>query len=101
MKISWAAPARRDLTAHLDFLAARNAEAALALGDTIRAAVETLGDYPLRGRPGRLDGTRELVVVGSPYVVVYSVSATRVTVLRVLHAAQDWPPRARTRRRQS
>jgi toxin ParE1/3/4 len=92
MPIRWTSPARRDFRAHLDYLATRSPDAARALGATIREAVERLADYPHRGRPGRRSGTRELVIVGWPYIVVYSVDDARVVILRVLHAAQDWPP---------
>jgi plasmid stabilization system protein ParE len=36
-------------------------------------------------------GTRELVVIGTPYIVIYRIEATAIVVLRVLHAAQRWP----------
>jgi toxin ParE1/3/4 len=93
MRILWTAPARRDVRAHLDYLAERNGEAALALGEAVRAAVERLSEYPHRGRPGRREGTRELVIVGWPYVAVSSANEARVMILRVLHTARDWPPR--------
>ncbi len=50
-------------------------------------------DHPRRGRPGRVAGTRELVVPGTPYIVVYAVGADYVRIHRVLHGAQRWPPR--------
>jgi plasmid stabilization system protein ParE len=46
---------------------------------------------PYIGRSGRIDGTRELVVSGTPYVVAYTVSGEKVTVLAVLHGARRWP----------
>jgi len=58
----------------------------------IREAVERLADFPHRGRPGRLEGTRELVVAGTPYLVVYRTKGTSLRILRLLHGAQDWPP---------
>ena len=44
------------------------------------------------GRPGRVPSTRELVVVGTPYVVAYRIERTVVLVLHILHGAQRWPP---------
>jgi toxin ParE1/3/4 len=44
------------------------------------------------GREGRLRDSRELVVAGTPYVVMYRVNETQVEVMRVLHGAQYWPP---------
>jgi plasmid stabilization system protein ParE len=47
------------------------------------------------GRPGRVKGTRELVLVDVPYIVAYRVVAGTVEVLRVLHTARRWPRRLR------
>ena len=96
MEISWTRAARRDLEAHFDYLAPRNLDAALRMEETVLQATEGLVDYPHRGRPGRRDGTRELVIRGLSYVVVYSVGTSRIVILRVLHTAQKWP-RGRTR----
>jgi len=43
------------------------------------------------GRPGRIEGTRELVVSGTPYIAAYRIVGDTVRVLRVLHGAQQWP----------
>jgi plasmid stabilization system protein ParE len=48
-------------------------------------------DHPQFGRPGRIIGTRELVAHRN-YILVYDVTADTVRVLRVLHAARQWPP---------
>ena len=92
MRIIWTAPARRDLRSQVFYVAERNPDAARRLQAAIRQAVEGLADHPNRGRPGRYEGTRELVVAGSPDVVVYRVREVSVRILRVLHGAQDWPP---------
>jgi len=52
-----------------------------------------LADHPGIGRPGRVDGTRELVIPGLPYVIAYLHRGDTVTVLRVLHGAMRWPER--------
>jgi toxin ParE1/3/4 len=91
--IRWTAPARRDLNAHLEYLALRNPERALALEEEIREAIQRLAQFPYRGRMGRREGTRELVLTGWPYLVVYMVDETRVLILRVLHTSQQWPQR--------
>lgn len=91
MRIEWLPAAQRDLTAQLEWIAQQNPWAAIDIGDAVQAAVSRLADHPALGRTGRVTGTRELVVVGSPYVVVYRIEATVVLVLRVLHGAQRWP----------
>jgi toxin ParE1/3/4 len=45
------------------------------------------------GRPGRVTGTRELVVDGTPYILPYRVRNRVVQILRVLHGARRWPQR--------
>jgi toxin ParE1/3/4 len=47
--------------------------------------------FPRRGRTGRKEGTRELVLTQLPYLVVYEVGEQSVTVLRILHGARKWP----------
>jgi addiction module RelE/StbE family toxin len=57
----------------------------------IASAVEPLARHPALGRPGRIEGTRELVLADAPYIIAYRVTAETVDVLTVLHAAQRWP----------
>ena len=93
MRIAWTNSAQRDLAAHFDYLAARNPDSALQLEATTMQIVEGLIAFPHRGRPGRREGTRELLVPHLPYIVIYSIREERIIVLRILHTAQDWPPR--------
>ena len=91
MQIVWTNTARKDVNEIWDYLVLHDSAAAELAESQILKAVESLELFPKRGRPGRAAGTRELVVKGSPYVVVYWVEDTRVVILRVLHGAQDWP----------
>jgi toxin ParE1/3/4 len=45
----------------------------------------------MSGRPGRVLGTRELVVSNSPFVVAYSIEKERIVILAIYHGAQQWP----------
>ncbi len=54
-------------------------------------AANSLDLLPSRGRPGRISGTRELVVSGLPYIVVYQVTAIAVHILRIYHSTRNWP----------
>ena len=65
--------------------------AALALDELLSEKAARLIDHPQFGRPGRIIGTRELVAHRN-YILVYDVTADTVRVLRVLHAARQWPP---------
>jgi len=91
VRVRWLAIARADLLAIAEYVAQRNPAAASALEQAIRQQVGRLADYPRSGRPGRVEGTRELVVSGTPYIVAYRVMGDVVTVLRVLHGARQWP----------
>ena len=53
--------------------------------------MELLRRHPLIGRSGHRPGTRELVVSGTPFLVVYRFESDVITILRLFHGAQDWP----------
>jgi len=80
-----------DLDSIVDHIALENPEAALDIWDDIERQIERLRDFPRSGRIGRMPETRELVVSGTPYIVVYLISDD-VELIRVLHGAQKWPP---------
>ena len=89
-ELEWSATAVSDLMAIVDYISDNNREAAIALMDEIHGKVGQLPFHPRKCRPGRMDGTRELVVRPN-YIVVYAETPAVVLVLRVLHAAQMWP----------
>lgn len=89
-ELEWKAPAVADLMAIVDYISDDNPDAALALMEEIQSKVAQLPAHPKRCRPGRVEGTRELVVRPN-YIVVYAETAATVTVLRVIYAAQLWP----------
>jgi toxin ParE1/3/4 len=89
--VEWREAARADLLAIVDYISDDNPEAAPQLKDDIEAKVGKLAEHPKLYRLGRVVGTREMVVRRN-YVVVYAEDARAVTILRVLHAAQQWPP---------
>jgi toxin ParE1/3/4 len=90
MTITWTRPAHDDFLGIVAWIRGQNLAAADPVGRRILDAVEQLHQFPLHGRPGRSPGTRELVIAGLPYLVVYSVDSVdprSVAVLRVLHGA--------------
>ncbi len=87
MRVEWLPEAKRNLGSQLAYIAERDPGAAIDMGDAILATVARLAGYPESGRPGRVRGTRELVVAGTPYVVVYRADLAAVVILRVLHGA--------------
>jgi toxin ParE1/3/4 len=93
VKIVWLRAAERNLEEQLEYIAERNPEAATTVADKIATSIGRLADHPHSGRPGRVAGTRELVVPSTRYIVVYRVTANEISIYRVLHSAQRWPPR--------
>lgn len=90
MIILWLSSAERDLEALTDFIAEDSPQTAIKIFNTIRQPVEKLRTYPLIGREGRVERTRELVVPNLPYIVVYMVTE-EIRILAVLHASRKWP----------
>ena len=93
----WSKDAERDLDAITDHIAADNPEAAVAMRDEIERRLAMLGLRPRLGRRGRVRGTREMVLAGTPYIGIYRVEGDDVLMLRVLHGARQWPPRPKRR----
>lgn len=92
MRVEWSSHALADLSAISEHIERdRNLRTANRVVRTIYDTVRTLPTMPYRGRPGRLGESRELVIPGLPYIVVYEVSESRVAILNVLHGAQKWP----------
>ncbi|MCR4378310.1 MAG: type II toxin-antitoxin system RelE/ParE family toxin, partial [Rhodospirillales bacterium] len=80
-----------NLDAQAEHIAIDNPKAASDMVQRIFAVVDALADFPALGRPGRVAGTREIIVPATPYIVVYRDRGYEAQVLRVLHAAQRWP----------
>jgi toxin ParE1/3/4 len=93
LKLVWADEARRDRFELIGFVETQSLINAIELDDRLDEAAEQLIPFPHSGRPGRVRGTRELVVADAPYILVYAVEEREVVILRVIHGAQDWPPR--------
>ena len=91
MAARWLRRALLDLDDAYDYVAADKPEAARRLVDHIEEGVRRLSLHPNIGRPGRVPGTRELVIAGTPFLVVYRVAAGQAVVLAVLHGARRWP----------
>ena len=93
MTIVWSTRAVRHLSQLRAFIARDRPGAARETACAILSSVELLAEQPGLGRPGRLAGTRELVVPGTPYLVPYRVRDDRLEVLGVFHGRQRWPAR--------
>ena len=91
MTIVWSPRAIKHL-AHLRAYIARDSpKAANRIASALREAVQRLAERPNLGRPGRVAGTRELVVPGTRYVIPHRLRADRLEVIAVFHVRQKWP----------
>jgi addiction module RelE/StbE family toxin len=79
-----------DRDAIMDYVAQDSPKAAIELDLEFEAKAENARQRPKLYKPGRMKGTREIVVRPS-YVMVYRVTGDLVEIVRVLHAAQEWP----------
>lgn len=94
MRLVWSSQAVDDLVTLREFIARDDPAAARKTALRIFEAVETLIPAdPKVGRPGRVSGTRELVVARMPFIVPYRLSEGTIEVLRVFHGARRWPDR--------
>ena len=91
MKIKWVRLALTDLDEAAAFISQDNPQAAKRIVKRIRDAVRLLSDQPDAGRPGRVHGTRELVIADTPFILPYRVVQNTVQILRVLHGSRSWP----------
>jgi addiction module RelE/StbE family toxin len=89
MKIRWSAEAAEDLERIGLYIAARNPAAARRVVKTIYDGVGALRQFPERGRTGHVEGSRELVFSGLPYIAVYRVIGHTIEISRIYHGAQD------------
>lgn len=91
MAVEWHRLAITDLAEIVAYIAHDNLEAAYRVHDEVLRQTDMLAIYGEMGRAGRLSGTRELVIAGTPYVAAYRIEGGTVTVLRLLHGARQWP----------
>lgn len=91
MRLEWSAFALADRDRIFDYIEQDSSRAAVVVDDRIREQVEVLREFPALGRPGRVEGTRELVISRTPYIAAYRIEGNTVHILRVLHGAQLWP----------
>ena len=91
MRARWLRRALQNLDEEAAYIATDDPRAAARTVQSIAISVARLAAHPASGRAGRVPGTRELIVSGTPYIVAYRVRAETVEILRVLHGARRWP----------
>jgi toxin ParE1/3/4 len=91
MRVQFSQAAQTDIQSIYDFISVENPMAAKRVVAAIELATRRLQDFPLSGRGGAVEGTRELVIPQLPYIAVYVVGEDNVEIIAVFHAAQDKP----------
>ena len=90
----WSPEAIEDLASLRAFISQDDPAAAQRVGLHIIHNVEVLLPVnPDMGRPGRVPGTRELVIPGTPFIAPYRVQGGMTQILRIFHGARRWPGR--------
>lgn len=91
MEIRWLRKALDNLNNEAEYIATENPQAAAIVVQRIHRAVAILADNPAAGRPGRVAGTRELLVPNTRYLIPYRVRRERVEIFRVFHMSRRTP----------
>jgi toxin ParE1/3/4 len=90
--IVWTGQATRQLDQARDYVAISNsAKVAARTAMHIITSVQQLVTFPMSGKPGRVAGTRELVISNSPFIAAYGIEKERIVILAIYHGAQQWP----------
>jgi toxin ParE1/3/4 len=93
MRVRWTRRALRALDSIANYIAQDRPMAAGRMVERIRDSVDQLTQFPSLGRTGRVPGTRELIIGGTPFIVPYRVREDAIEIIAVFHAAQRWPDR--------
>jgi len=93
MHVRWLRKALRNLDEEATYIAADDEEAARLVVARILKAVAQLAEQPAIGHPGRVPGTRELVILNTRYIVPYRVRGEEVQILRLFHTSRRPPKR--------
>lgn len=92
-RIKWLKAALKNFDEEMSYIASDDAAAARSVARRIRQAVELLATFPAIGRPGRVAGTRELLVAKTRYLIPYRVRRGVVEIMRVFHTSRRPPKR--------
>lgn len=93
MRVEWLEPALAEFDEAMSYIAERNPQAAKDVAQTLYRCVEQLRTHPHLGRKGRVEGTHELVIANTHFVIPYRIRQDQnvVEVLAVMHDAREWP----------
>lgn len=90
MEVEWTRTALANLREIVEFIEQNDPQRAASFALDIQKKTNHLAQFPSLGRPGRVAGTRELVIHPN-YIIPYAVRTHKVEILRVLHVVRRWP----------
>jgi len=93
MRVRWLSQALRNLDDEASYIAQDDPKAAQLVVQRILDSIAMLPEQPGIGRPGRVPGTRELIVLKTRYIVPYRVQGQTIEILRVFHTSRRLPTR--------
>lgn len=88
--VVWARSASRDFNGLVAYIAEESEPNATLVGDRIERVARNLADFAI-GHFGRVEDTYEVVAPKTPFIIAYEKTETTIVILRVIHAARDWP----------
>ncbi len=91
MKIAWTRLALHDLENAYTFVAENSPKAAIRVMNRLEETLSHLKAYPNTGRKGRVENTRELVILNTPFILIYRIQEKRIEILAFLHGRRKWP----------
>lgn len=93
MKVKWTKRALDNLDNEANFIAQDSEHMASIIVERIKKSVKGLENHPYRARPGRVEGTRELVIPKTSYIIPYTVNedTQSIEIIRVLHTSRKYP----------
>jgi toxin ParE1/3/4 len=91
MQVRWTRQALLNLEHAVEYIAADSPTVANQVAQKTWDSVQLLREHPRIGRPGRVKGTREMVISGLPYIIPYIEENGAVFILRILHSSMKWP----------
>ncbi len=91
MKVKWLRRALKNLDEVYQYVEQNNPVAARAVLLKIQNAINNLVYFPMMGKQGRVEGTRELFVSQTPYIIIYKISSQTIIILRILHSSRRYP----------
>jgi toxin ParE1/3/4 len=91
MWIKWTRQALSNLDAAIHYIAADNPGNAQQVARKIWDSIQLLRQQPGMGRPGRVPGTRELIIADLPFIVPYAEHNGEIVILRIMHTSMKWP----------